>query len=176
MLANSGQRIALSGNDLTQYENERTRLVNLLKNRDSDIAKFLLKQLDLSSTRITKTVLGQRPFDGTLSTLTMKEAGLQPSNGIVADVAVDYYFSVYTPNAGTAIYASSEDKGATLLDVYFSPSGLKASTILHESLHSFYGTTYPDDKSLATKLGVSDADYSQNGSETIDKVLENNGL
>ena len=61
------------------------------------------------------------------------------------------------------------------MDVYYSSSGLRGSTILHESLHIFYGSTYDNDRDLAHQLGVSDADYDAQGSEAIDNALAAGG-
>ena len=65
---------------------------------------------------------------------------------------------------------TGEDLHLTMY-VYFSWPGLNAATILHEALHTFFGSTYPDDRSLANKLGVTEAEYSTHGSESIDRAL-----
>ncbi|HEV2707198.1 MAG TPA: hypothetical protein VGV59_14855, partial [Pyrinomonadaceae bacterium] len=167
-----GTRAPLTGDNRTQYRNERDRLLNILKNSDSCKA-FLKDKLGLSASRIANAVRGQRAFDGTASTISTEAAGIQSSKGLFAGMSVQQFFETLTPDAAAAVYASG--RGSTPRDVYYAPSGLNAATILHETLHTFYGSTYPDDKSLATKLGVSDEDFNREGSRSINTALRNAG-
>ena len=111
---------------------------------------------------MAKAVEGLRPFDGTTTNLTMGEAGLfpqkDPRTGFpVPDyytLVADYFLSNKKVRAATALYATADDRGATLRDVYFSDS-FDATTILHETLHFFTGMGGDE---LAKKLGVAGHD------------------
>lgn len=166
-------RVPLSGDNLNQYRNERDRLLKLLRDKNSDCAKFLRSQLGLSGSRIARTVSSQRPFDATASTLTMGAAGLQPRNGLVSDFAVNDFFQQAGASSGTAVNARAS-QGATLRDVYYTPAGIVASVILHESLHIFFGPNL-NDPELATRLGATQAEFENEGSQVISRILGEHG-
>ena len=165
-------RVPLSGDNLQKYKNERDRLLRLLRDRNSECSKFLLSQLGLSGTRIARTVSSQRPFDATASTLSMGDAGLNPRIGLVSDFSVKDFFAESGASAGAAVYARSST-GATLRDVYYAPFGLYASSILHESLHIFFGPL--NDPDLATRLGATSAEFETEGSLVINRILGEHG-
>ena len=170
---NTGQRVPLSGDNLSKFRSERDRLLKLLRDKNSECAKFLRSQLGLSGTRIANTVLGQRPFDATASTLTMGAAGLQPRNGLVSDFAVNDFFQQAGSSAGTAVYARAS-QGATLRDGYYAPSGIVAPAILHESLHIFFGPNL-NDPELAARLGGTQPEFEVEGSNLITRILGEHG-
>jgi len=173
--AQSEKRVPLSGQDLAKYKSERESLVKLLKNKNSACTKFLMKTFNLSGSRIANTVLGQRAFDGTRSTISLGDAGLDRQQGVFNNYypSVQAYFNANasTTRAATAFYATPDDRGATPRDVYYAPIGIRASTILHESLHIFFGSRFPDDISLANHLGTS----LENNPFAIDHALERGG-
>lgn len=88
----------------------------------------------------------------------MADAGLLPRNDpttgkLVTDagMTVGAYFSKhYNLNAARAAYATPDDAGATLRDLYLT-SRFDATTLLRETLHFFTGM---DDDALGRKLGV----------------------
>lgn len=133
-----------------------------------------MNQLGLSGSRIARTVSGQRAFDATSSTITMGNAGLDRQRGLFGDWTVQRFFAEIGARAGSAGYATPDDGGATLLDVYYAPDGLRASTILHESLHAFFGEGIPDDPELARRLGISREEFDAGG-HAIDSALERAG-
>jgi len=174
----SGQRVPLSGADREKYESELNRLLSNLANSEP-CQRFLREKLGLSANRIARAVRGQRAFDGRASTLSTVAAGLQPRKGLFADMTVQQFFTdVLTPNgAASASYANGRGatRGATIRDTYFNPGAIRAEVILHETLHSFYGSTYEDDWVLAKQLGVSKSDFDTLGSDTISTALKNAG-
>ena len=94
----------------------------------------------------------QRAFDGLTSTITAAAAGLVPHSDERAGYQVRDLFTptgVGIIGAIQAGYASSEDLGATQRDVYYGYYGFEASTIIHETLHSFTGL---DDAALMENL------------------------
>jgi hypothetical protein len=168
---NSGTRSSLWGNNLNQYNKEKERLINQLKNRKSPCAEFLKEKLGLSSTRVAKAVGGMRAFDGGTSTVTMGNAGLLPRSDPNSNLLVGLYFAGgggKKVDAMTAMFATPDDRGATLRDVYFGDS-FDGATILHESLHFFTGMS---DKALAKKLGV---DISDGDTTKISTALKDGG-
>jgi YD repeat-containing protein len=158
IMAGSGDRVALSGEDLERYKQQRDHLVELLRDKGSDCSRFLKKQLGLNGSRLAKTVLGIRAFDGPASMISMGDAGLVPRNynGWPQHyLPTGTYFKVDPVYAATAMFNKQR-----LGDVYFNPSGrysgITAPTILHESLHLFLGIV--DDFKLEERLGLRDPD------------------
>ncbi|HEY0727603.1 MAG TPA: hypothetical protein VGD38_05990, partial [Pyrinomonadaceae bacterium] len=112
--------------------------------------KFLREKLGLSSTRVARALKGIRPFDGTTSTLSLKDAGLLPLSGKGSSTSVASLFKDPRLSAARAAYATPDDRGATLRDIYFGYI-FRPQTILHETLHVFTGM---NDERLAAALGV----------------------
>ena len=171
-VAQTGVRVPLSGVLLALFISERNRLLKLLKDKNSDCAKFLKKQIGLAGSRIAKTVRGQRPFDAMASTLNMGPAGLNPRIGLFSDTSVPDFFQQSGASAGQANYARAS-MGATFRDVYYAPKGIYASSILHESLHTFYGPL--NDPELASRLGATTAEFEAEGSLVINRILAEHG-
>jgi RHS repeat-associated protein len=168
----SGESVRLSGEANRRFMEESDRLRTILKDPNSSCSRFLLKTLGLKGSRIAKTVKNQRAFDATLSTLTLREAGIQPSIGILSDTPVNEFFAMNPGvDAAAAVFADSSDSGAQPFDVYYQPSSINATVILHESLHVFYGAQFPNDFALASALGVSPEEYASFGSRSINRVL-----
>jgi hypothetical protein len=172
-----GVRVALSGERLARYLAARGHLIDLLNNRESDCSKFLLAKLGLSGTRVARAVLGQRAFDGLLSTITMLRAGINSSRGLLADWRVSDFFSFGEPDPETnetsasAFYANPL-YGADIRDVYYAPGALRAQMILHETLHYFLGIT---DTDLAARLGIDPGAISRDGTRVISWALRDGG-
>lgn len=103
----------------------------------------------------------------------MGAAGLQPRNGLVSDFAVNDFFQQAGASSGTAVYARAS-QGATLRDVYYTPAGITASVMLHESLHIFFGPNL-NDPELATRLGGTQAEFESEGSQLITRILGEHG-
>jgi hypothetical protein len=102
---------------------------------------------------VARAVLQQRAFDGLTSTITAANAGLVTHS----DPRAGYQLKdLFTPTGKGIIgalqagYASREDRCATQRDIYFGYYGFEASTIIHETLHSFTGL---DDDALDKKAG-----------------------
>jgi hypothetical protein len=149
------QRIPLTGDGLDRFKEDRTELLKLLRNRKSDCAKYLMKTLGLSASRVADAVLGQRVFDGTASTLSMEDAGLLPRGysssksgfALSSTMSVQSFFALPIAAAVTAKFIKV-GTGATLRDVYYNPNNIDQVTILHETLHMFLGQ---DDPGLGVK-------------------------
>jgi RHS repeat-associated protein len=165
--ADEPRRVPLFGDRLAQYQNQRARLIRVLKDATSDCSKYLLEKLGLSGSRVARSVRAQRAFDGMLSTISMVTAGLDRSQGMFSDMTVQEFFEQAQPEAKQAEFASAA-QGATIFDVYYAPSGLYAGAILHETLHYFLGIS---DENLAARLGV---DISQ-GSRAISTAFRDAG-
>jgi hypothetical protein len=103
----------------------------------------------------------------------MGAAGLQPLNGLVSDLAVNDFFEQAGASSGTAVYARGS-QGATLRDVYYTPAGITVSVILHESLHIFFGPNL-NDPELATRLGATQSEFENEGSQVISRILGEHG-
>ncbi|HEX5887126.1 MAG TPA: RHS repeat-associated core domain-containing protein, partial [Pyrinomonadaceae bacterium] len=126
-------------------------LLARLNDKNSPCAKFLREKLGLSSTRVARALKGIRAFDGKTSTLTLKDAGLLPlSERGSTTTSVAALFRDPNLNAARAAYATPDDRGATLRDIYFGYT-FRPQTILHETLHFFTGM---NDDRLAAALGV----------------------
>ncbi|MCA1579373.1 MAG: DUF4214 domain-containing protein [Acidobacteria bacterium] len=133
------------------FDSNVAYLLLLLKDKKSECAKFLRKQLGLSGTRIARTVEGLRPFNGFASTISLKNAGILPQSASGStSISVAALFAAYVPGAAQAGFATRDDRGATQLDIYFG-TGFKPQDILHETLHAFFGAS---DSALAARLGV----------------------
>lgn len=70
----------------------REGLLKLLRDKNSDCAKFLKDKVGVSASRIARTVRGQRAFDGTRSTITMGNAGLVDRGDNDFDLGVSKIF------------------------------------------------------------------------------------
>lgn len=109
----------------------------------------------MSAGAVARAVGRQRAFDGLTSTITAADAGLVTHSDSRAGYQVKDLF-VPTPKGVSIIgalqagYASREDRGATQRDIYYGYYGFEASSIIHETLHSFTGL---DDDALMQKLG-----------------------
>ena len=118
----------LNWDALAEYQNARDNLLNLLKDKKSDCAKFLLEKLDLSGSRVAKAVLGLRPFDGTQSTISMGEAGLVSLSG-----GIQFYNlqvkDVFASRPGTNAITAGSIR-ARFRDVYFRPGAITTPRIL----------------------------------------------
>ena len=151
---NTGVRGQLTGDRLNAYNNARAGALAALKN-NADCKKFLLENFGLSASRVARAVRGQRAFDGLTSTINAADAGLVTHSDPRAGYQVK---DLFTPTGKGIIgalqagYASREDRGATQRDIYFGYYGFEASTIIHETLHSFTGL---DDDALDAKAGGS---------------------
>lgn len=141
----------LTGDRLNAYNNAHAGALAALKN--ADCKKYLLDTFGLSASRLAKAVRGQRAFDGLTSTISAADAGLVPHFDSRAGYQVK---DLFTPTGKGIIgaiqagYASPEDRGASQRDIYFGYYGFEASTIIHETLHSFTGL---DDDALDKKVG-----------------------
>ena len=109
--------------------------------------------MNLRASAVASAVRRQRAFDGLTSTISAADAGLVPHWDSRAEYQVkDFFVPAKTAYIGAlqAGYASREDRGATQRDVYYGYYGFEASTVIHETLHSFTGL---DDDTLTEKLG-----------------------
>jgi RHS repeat-associated protein len=149
---NLGARGQLTGDRLEAYKNGRAGALEALKN-NSACKTFLLEKFGLSAGAVATAVGRQRAFDGLTSTITAADAGLVPHSDPRAGYQVK---DLFTPTGSGIVgaiqagYASPEDQGATQRDIYFGYYGFEASTIIHETLHSFTGL---DDEALDQKAG-----------------------
>lgn len=161
---NSGQ-VALTGGNLERYNNERdktrNKLVNSKKCRD-----FLLAH-GIDPDAALDAVNQQRAYDGAASSISRLAAGvlnpevdiMSPQGSAYANGPISLSFTNSqgsTIQAWTAVYVGGTQVLANTVsgrsDVYFRHSGLNASTILHEALHSLLSGI--SDANLANKLGV----------------------
>lgn len=166
-----GVRVPLFGERLSLFVSERSRVLGFLNNRQSDCSKYLLSQLGISGRRVARAVLGQRPFDGTLSTITMLRAGLNSSTGLFSDMTVQDFLN-QTGALGAEAFYANPIFGASKLDVYYAPTGIWAPAILHETLHYFLGI---DDTTLATRLQIPLEAIRDNGTQVITWKLRDAG-
>jgi len=90
-------------------------------------------------------------------------------------MTVQQFFTDVLTQSGAASASYANGRGASIRDTYFNPGAIRAEVILHETLHSFYGSTYEDDWVLAKQLGVSKSDFDTLGSNTISTALKNAG-
>ena len=144
---NSG-RVRLSGDAREEYLNTRNQLLKLLKDKNSDCAKFLRDVVGISASRIARTVRAQRAFDGDASTISMEGAGLLPRGSIgevegyftQSSARVSEFFAGRRATAAQAGFARAST-GASQNDVYYLPGGFMEQQILHEALHTFFGAS-----------------------------------
>lgn len=135
---------------LSRYTEVRDRLVKLLRDKNSDCAKFLRDKVGVSGSRVARTILGQRAFDGMASTISLEGAGILPrgSSTMIGNQTVLSIASVaefFARGAFEAVQASHAraSTGATLNDVYYSKGSLFDAVILHEALHTLLGASDP---------------------------------
>lgn len=139
------ERVKLSGEKLEDYINTRKHLVELLKDDDSDCAKYLKKIVGVSGSRVARTVLAQRPFNGDASTLSLEDAGLlsrnstDPVTGLPSTAPVNRYFGTRVAGSAQAGFARAST-GASFNDVYYVPIAFFEGQILHEALHTLLGS------------------------------------
>lgn len=160
-------RVPLSGEALADYLATRDNLVKLLKDKESECAKYLSKTVGISGSRIARTVLAQRPFDGDASTVSLEDAGIVPRGGPI-DIGGGYalpstaqvrdFFGV-RPRIAFAAQAgyARASTGATFHDVYYVPIPVfSESTILEEALHTFLGSQGSDAEIESRKVDSTD--------------------
>ncbi len=89
----------------------------------------------------------QRAFDGELSTISLKDAGISPLD---PNTGVNEFISI---TQADAIRVNAHEQGvfATERDVYYSSIGILAQVILHETLHYHLNL---NDRELAEKFGL----------------------
>ncbi len=144
---NSG-RAPLTGDMLSRFTETRDRLVKLLRDKNSDCAKFLRDKVGVSGSRVARTILGQRAFDGAASTISLEDAGTLPrgsyttvgNQNIQSTASVSEFLARGGGSAVQASYARAST-GATFNDVYYLGIGIHGSTILHEALHTLLGAS-----------------------------------
>ncbi|MBK9709091.1 MAG: RHS domain-containing protein [Acidobacteria bacterium] len=75
-----GERVPLQGKKLATYNNEIARLLSLLNDPNSDCSRLLIKHLghNAGSNFLRDAIRAQRAFDGELSTISLKDAGISP--------------------------------------------------------------------------------------------------
>jgi hypothetical protein len=153
-------KVRLSGTLLTAYNAARDRLLKLLRNPQSDCAKFL-KSKGIDPNKVANVLQSQSAYDGLKSTIDAADAGI---NDLFSGRSVQSVFQDFG-------WRAARGKGS---DVYYSQSGVRAPTILHETLHQQIGRI--SDPDLATKIGISSADYQKaNDSGIIDDALAKAG-
>lgn len=94
-------------------------------------------------------------------------AGMQVRDYFAGQAHTEYGVPIQ-PDAARAGYASRDDRGATLRDVYWGYQ-INAENIMHEALHIFTGK---GDQALAAALGV---DLSVKGSQGVSDALKAGG-
>ena len=140
-LTNQSGRVPLTGDALREYLIARNRLLELLRDRNSPCSKYLREKLGIDGPRLARTVQGQRPFNGTLSTNSAANAGIVPRTDDRRDQPVNVFMATH-PKRPTAAQAghARRSTGANQNDVYYKPEYFFfESQILHESLHTLLG-------------------------------------
>ena len=166
-----GVRVPLSGNKLTTYNQEVDRLTKSggLLSIGADCHAFLISKLGESGlTGLSDAIRNRRPFDGNLSTISLHDAGISPLSDTTS---VQGYFGMTVADA-MRVDSPASGIDATSRDVYFSSTGIRASVILHETLHDHLNL---NDKDLAVKLGVNITVSGRIDTREITKVLEKEG-
>ncbi len=165
-----GVRVPLQGTKLANFNSEVGRLVFLLQLPASDCSRFLTLHLgnDARGSFLLDAVLSQRAFDGELSTISLKDAGISP---LEPTIQVNEFLGL---TQADAIRTDSYRQGffATEKDVYYSSSGIKAPVILHETLHYYLGL---GDMELADKFGLTAEWNRTKDSRIISNALADGG-
>ena len=150
-------RVPLDEKSQNEYDDLQNHLLGLLENPDSDCAKYLENVLHVSPADIANTVRAQRPFDGTRSTLSLRNAGLVNPRGknregrrVSSRESVRKFFSRTYSVAAQAGYPRA-GTGGTINDVYYHPGWFDSTTILHEALHTHLDK---DDSQLGKKADL----------------------
>jgi YD repeat-containing protein len=139
----------LSTKDEKKHDDAQNKLLNGAlkddKKKKTDCEKFL-EEKGISLGALREHVSNQRPFDATRTTqLTAYEAGIAPGRAGIGALPVNEFFKRTGADA-----AASTFRGASF-DVYFKPSAIDTSSVLHEALHTLLDL---NDSDLAFKLGL----------------------
>jgi hypothetical protein len=170
---------ALTANRLNRYNSERDKTRNQLKT--SKKCRDFLMAHGINPDAALDAVNQQRAYDGETSTISRLAAGLVgPDVDLTTKAGADYAKASvnieFTNSRGaqiqahTAFYVGGALKTTVTgrSDVYYRGSGLNASTILHEALHSLTGLSDP---ALGTKLGVT---VTPDNTQPISQILHKN--
>lgn len=161
-----GAGTSLNPSQQRKYDKGRSKLLDKLLEDLTKCAKFLVSK-GFSLADVREHVGKQRAFSGPESkNLTAYEAGIVPGSAGIGGQSVSQYFESNRPRAAASTFRGNP------YDVYFAKSGLNATTILHEALHTL---TDKDDIPLADLLGAGKFTDSEKASIAIGKTLKNNG-
>jgi RHS repeat-associated protein len=154
------RKVPLRGKELKDYVTVVGNALKRLKDKKSDCYKFL-KEKGFDPERIYRKLRKNTPYDITRSTNSAADI-----NRLYVQYTIKGLFNgPNAPLSGTRAATSASGR-----NVYYDPSGIRVSTMIHETIHQTSGITDPD---LAKKIGVSNEDYQKEHS--IDDALEKGG-
>jgi flagellar basal body-associated protein FliL len=154
------KRKKLSGKNLKEYIKVVGSVLKMLKDPNSPCHIFL-KDKGFDPKKIADKLRKNTPYDMVTSTNSASDI-----NTLFDQFTIQGLFNgPNAPLSGARAATSSSRR-----NVYYDPSGIRASTMIHETIHQTSPITDPD---LANKIGVSAVDYQKPYS--IDDALEKGG-
>lgn len=158
---NDTKRKKLSGKQLKNYVRVVSDALKLLKDPNSACYKFL-KDSGYDPDTIVRKLRQNTPYDIVTSTNSASDI-----NSLFDQYTIQGLF-----NGSSAVYSNARAATSSSgKNVYYRGSGIRISTMIHESIHQTTGVTDPV---LAKNIGVSDDLYKKD-EFSIDDALEKGG-